>query len=125
MCRSMCVCVAIQRGSKGCFSKRACLWSLQSRDNLKRAPRLDRGRVGKGGGGGVRRCYHSSELQQRPLVFHWMHRTSLSFRPNRVLYLSKRHWRDLMYIAWYISTISSVGSSIFGTVMGSPTTTKH
>lgn len=53
--------------------------------------------------------------------FHWMCRTSLSFRPKRVLYFSKRHWRELMYIAWYRSTISSVGSSIFGTVIGSPT----
>lgn len=60
-------------------------------------------------------------FDRNPLSFHWMYRTSLSFRPERVLYLSKRHCRDLMYIAWYRSTISSVGSSIFGTVIGSPT----
>lgn len=53
--------------------------------------------------------------------FYKMWRTSLSFKPNRVLYLSKRHWRDLMYIWWYRFTISSLGFSIFGTVIGSPT----
>ena len=52
---------------------------------------------------------------------HRISRTSLSFRPKRVLYLSKRHWRDLTYIAWYWSTTSWVGASTFGTVMGSPT----
>lgn len=54
-----------------------------------------------------------------------MWRTSLSFKPNRVLYLSKRHWRELMYIWWYRFTISSLGFSIFGTVIGSPTETEQ
>lgn len=54
-----------------------------------------------------------------------MWRTSLSFKPNRVLYLSKRHWRDLMYIWWYRFTVSSLGFSIFGTVIGSPTETEQ
>lgn len=60
-----------------------------------------------------------------PPSFHRICRTSLSFRPNRVLYLSKRHSRDLMYISWYRATISSVGSSTLGTVIGSPTITGH
>lgn len=71
------------------------------------------------------RCWHNPKLQRDPPSFHRICRTSLSFRPNRVLYLSKRHSRDLMYISWYRATISSVGSSILGTVIGSPTITGH
>lgn len=58
-------------------------------------------------------------------AFHWMYRMSLSFKPKRVLYLSKRHWRDFMYISWYRSTASSDGASILGTVIGSPTKIKR
>lgn len=63
--------------------------------------------------------------RMRGSALHWMCRTSLSFSPKRVLYLSKRLSRDLMYISWYRSTVSSVGSSIFGTVIGSPTKTER
>lgn len=56
---------------------------------------------------------------------HWTCRTSLSFRPKRVLYLSKRLSRDRRYMPWYRSTIASVGFSIFGTVIGSPTKIKN
>lgn len=94
---------------------------LQSTDNPNRAPRLDGDRVGKGGRTGLKIPSQFGASTGPPLSSHWMYRTSLSFRPKRVLYLSKRHWRDLMYIPWYRSTISSVGSSIFGTVIGSPT----
>lgn len=98
--------------------------SSQFRDNPNRAPRLDRDGVGKGAAGSVDAATVQS-FDRAPLSSHWMHRTSLSFKPNRVLYLSKRHRRDLMYIAWYKSTISSVGFSIFGTVIGSPTVTEQ
>lgn len=67
------------------------------------------------GGAGLNRQLPQLTLSQ------WMCRMSLSFRPKRVLYLSKRLVRELMYMAWYRSTISRGGCSIFGTVIGSPT----
>lgn len=99
------------------LTKHALVSSLQSQPGIKIKP--------EEGGAGVSKYCYSSELQRdpphTPSAFHWMYRISLSFRPKRVLHLSKRHCRDLMYISWYRSTTSADGASIFGTVIGSPT----
>lgn len=51
---------------------------------------------------GKRKRIHSEDgaIQKVPSAFHWMCRTSLSFSPNWLLYLSKRFSRALMYISW-------------------------